>query len=175
MVDRRVFESIKVVDSSPTLVRETVQSLRGRLANLELDHRRGSALQLADRRWMFVLEAEANRKWNRIGKEPVTVGVVANNVEGIDAPFVQWVLVAVPGARGSIQLELRDSEMVLLGKGTATLRGDDLEFQMPITRPGANAKGIMSGVLTSDGQIRVKESRLPKPLKKREPKLVSED
>ena len=175
MVDRKVFESIKVVDSSPSLIRDTVKSLRGSLANLDLDSRRGTALQLADRRWMFVLGAEANRKWNRMGKEPVTLGVVANNVEGIDAPFVQWVLVAVPGARGSIQLELRDSEMVLLGKGSASLRGDELEFSMPIMRPGVDAQGIMSGTLTADGQLKVKESRLPKPLKKREPKLVAED
>jgi hypothetical protein len=175
MADRETFESIKVQEVFPRDFRETVAALQRKHVDLSLDPERGCSMVMNDRRWTFILTSNAASQWERLGKIPMTLGALANHHTGLDEPFVQWLLVAVPGKRGSVLLEMRDSEWQLLWTGTATMRGDELEFSMPITRERVNAKGIMAGTIDARGRITLKESRLPRPIAKREPKFVAED
>jgi hypothetical protein len=175
MADREIFESIKVLEAEPRDFRETVAALRGKHLDLSLDPERGCSMVLGDRRWTFILTSNAASQWERLGKIPMTLGALANHHTGLDEPFVQWLLVAVPGKRRDILLEMRDSDWQLLWTGAATLRGDELEFSMPITRAYVDAKGIMAGSINANGRITVKESRLPRPITRREPTFVVED
>jgi hypothetical protein len=84
-------------------------------------------------------------------------------------------LVATFDKGGKIKLQMIDASGQVLWTGTGKFnRSKELEFEMPITRPNSEHVGVMAGRLTQKGELTFTESRLPRPIKKNAPKLVSE-
>jgi len=164
------FEILKTAKPRSGQFRKTVRNMRGVPAGLELDPARAEALTIGPRLWTFIMTKEASARWDALGSEPVTLGVLA---PGLDRPFVERVLVALPDKDKTVRLEMHDSDGRLLWTGSGRVNKGELEFSMPITRPRVKAKGMMAGRLTSKGKLTLSDSRLPKPARKRRPKLES--
>lgn len=166
------FEVLKTKKAAAGQLRKTVRRLRGVPDDLKLDPARGQALGIGPRHWTFIMTKEAASGWQRLGVDPLTLGVLAS---GLDRPYLQRVLVALPDKGKSLILEMRASNGRLLWTGSGRLKEGELEFSMPITRQGVKAKGMMSGRLSAKGRLTLTDSRLPKPARKRKPTFDSED
>lgn len=169
------FEIIKTKRSTPSELRRVVESLRRVPRELELDPARGTMMELGKRQWAFVMTKQAVENWDQLGKKPIPLAVLAHQFETAEDAEVQRVLVALPGTRGKIKLEMRDNMGQVLWTGTAEVKQGELEFSMPITRPRVSAKGLMAGRINSRGELTLSDARLPKPTRKKEPQFVSED
>jgi hypothetical protein len=166
------FEVLKTTKASASQLRKTVRNLRGVPDELKLDAARAQALVIGPRLWTFVMTKEAVTGWQKLGTEKLTLGVIAS---GLDRPYLQRVLVALPATANTVKLEMHDRDGRLLWTGSGQIKGEELEFSMPITRPGVRAKGMMAGSLTADGRLTLHDSRLPKPARKRKPTFESKD
>jgi hypothetical protein len=166
------FEVLKTTKASTSQLRKTVRNLRDVPNELKLDPSRAQALVIGPRLWTFIMTKEAATGWQKLGKEKLTIGVIAS---GLDRPYLQRLLVALPGKGNTIKLEMHDRNGRLLWTGKGEIKGGELEFSMPITRPGVSAKGMMAGTLTAGGQLTLRDSRLPKPVRSRKPTFESED
>jgi hypothetical protein len=169
------FETIKTIETPRDQLRRVVAGAQALPKGLELDAEAGTMLESSGRRWAFVLTRQATKGWNRLGKEPVPLAVLVYDFSGLDRPFVQRVLVALPGDRDELRLEMRDDEWRVLWTGTGTLDGDELVFSMPITRPRVDAKGMMAGRIDAKGRLTLTEARLPKPSKPQTPTFDAEE
>ena len=166
------FEALKTMKAGSGQLRKTVRNLRGLPADLKLDPSRAQALVIGPHLWTFIMTREAAANWEKLGTEPMTLGVIAS---GLDRPYLQRMLIALPAGDNKVKLEMHDRDGVLLWTGSGVLEGDELDFSMPITRPGVKAKGMMAGRISSKGQMTLRDSRLPRPARKRNPTLESED
>jgi hypothetical protein len=166
------FEVLKTTKASSAQLRKTVRNLRGVPADLKLDPARAQALVIGPRLWTFIMTKEAATGWQKLGKEKLTLGVIAS---GLDRPYLQRVLVALPSTGATIKLEMHDRDGRLLWTGSGQIKEGEFEFSMPITRPGVRAKGMMAGILTAEGRLTLHDSRLPKPARKHRPTFESKD
>lgn len=171
----RQFESLTTKKTTPRELQALLRNVRVDAPGLELAPGRGQLLELGRRQWAFVLTADAVARWDRLGAERVTVGVLAQRFAAAEAARVERVLVALPAARGKVRLEMNDAEGRLLWTGTGTMVRGDLQFSMQITRPGTALKGAMAGRIKRNGQMVLTQSRLPRPIGKKAPTLESED
>lgn len=163
------FEIPKARRATSKELGKTVRDLQGLGGELELDPTRGHVVEVEKRSWTFVMTKQAVAKWDRLGKEEFVVGVLAYHHSGLEAPYVQRELVAMPGPGTSVVLEMRDADDLPLWRGKGRVEAGALEFSMPITRPGATAKGVMAGRLAANGRLTLADSRLPKPSGKKRP------
>jgi hypothetical protein len=157
------FETLKTVKTDPAEVKRIVAALGGSGRVPALDPEKGQAFEIGSRRWTFVLTEEASGGWDRIGREPVVVGVLAHQFPALDEPHAQRVLVALPGKGGAVTLEMRDAEGAVLWTGKGTITKGQLEFSMPISRPGVRARGTVAGRISGDGAITLAKGQLPRP------------
>lgn len=171
----RQFESLTTKKTTPRNLRALLRNVRVDAPDVELVSSRGQLLELGERQWAFVLTADAVERWDRLGTEPVTVGVLAQRFAAAEAARVERVLVALPAARGKVRLEMNDAEGRLLWTGTGAIVRGELQFSMAITRPGTALKGTMAGRIKRSGQMVLTQSRLPRPVGKKAPKFESED
>jgi hypothetical protein len=167
------FEKLKTTRTDPAQLKRASAALEASRLAPPLDAARGQSFVVEDRRWDFVMSREAAQGWGRLGKEPVVLGVLAHQFGALDQPEARRVLVALP-ARGGVRLEMRSTDGLLLWEGKGTLSGETLEFSMPISRPSARAKGMVSGRMGRDGRITLTEGRLPTP-RGQAPKLESRE
>ena len=170
------FEIPKARRATRKELRDVARNLEGVRKELELDPTRGHVVEVESRRWTFVMTKDAVAKWASLGEEEIVIGVLAYHQSGLDAPYVQRELFALPGRGQNINLEMRDPDGYPLWKGRGQLKGGELHFSMPITRPGTTSKGVMAGRLNADGRMTLlKSSKLPKPTGKKKPALEAEN
>jgi hypothetical protein len=169
------FERLTTKKTTPRELQAVLRDVRLPAARVELASSRGQLLELGRREWAFVLTREAVDGWDRLGSEPVTVAVLAQRYAASESARVERVLVALPAGRGKLRMEMNDAEGRLLWTGAGSLVRNELQFSMAITRPGTALKGIMAGRIRRNGQLVITQSRLPKPVGKKAPKLESED
>ena len=171
----RRFEALRTTRTSSAEIRRAVRDAQAIPPNLQLDPTRGQVLAVGERRWTFVLTKGAAAQWNALGREPLTLGALIYQQPVLDAPYVQRLLMALPGRRGSIKLEMRDSSGRLLWTGSGTIRRGILRFSMPIRRLGATARGLVAGGLDRRGHLILTRGILPKPGRRKTPMFLSAD
>jgi hypothetical protein len=169
------FENLEVKKATTEELGKIVKNLRGVPEGLTIDPAFATALQSGERQWTFFLTREAIDNWDQLGQMPVKLGILVHQFGATDEPHVQRTLVLFPEDRGKVKLEMRDSVGRILWSGSGQVKGDELEFSMPITRPRVRAKGMMAGRINAKGRLTLSEARLPKPTQKKEPTFVSED
>jgi hypothetical protein len=168
------FEKAVVERASPAEVERVVRRARRVAATPELDVQHSSVVRIGDRQWSFVLTREAVEGWDRLGSKNLTVGVLIYQQPGAAAPFVHRTIVVRPGGRRLIVEVREDGVPRWTGEGFVN-RGGALDFTVPIDRDNAPRPGIMAGQVTRDGELRLTQSRLPRPVASRQPTLISED
>lgn len=174
MSDKR-FETIKSREAAAEHVRKTVANVTGLPQGLELDAAHGSALELGRRRWTFVLTKQAVENWDALGKKRFILAALVFHKEEVDQPYLERMLVALPGERGEAKLEMLDSQWRKLWSGRGKVVAGELRFSMPITRPRTTAKGMMAGRISSKGRLTLTKGKLPKPINKLKPLRKSLD
>jgi len=166
------FDILKTTKAGPRQLRKTVRNMRDVPKELKLDPTHAQALVIGPHLWTFVMTKDASANWHKLGVEKLTLGVIAS---GLDRPYLQRILIALPSKGNKVKLEMQDRDGRVLWIGSGLIKRRVLEFSMPITRPGVKAKGMMSGRLTAKGQLILRDSRLPRPPRKRLPTLESKD
>jgi hypothetical protein len=168
------FERAIAERASPKEVERVVRRTRRLAATPEVDPTRSSTVRIGDRKWVFVLTREAVEGWDRLGSKELTLGVLIYEHTGAAAPFVHRSIVVRPGNRRLV-VEVREYGLPRwIGEGFIN-RAGSLDFNVPIDRDNAPRAGIMAGQVMRDGQLRLTQSRLPRPVDSREPILVAED
>lgn len=169
------FEYLKTTELLPEAIRKTVANLQRLPRGIELAPEYGQGMVVGERRWTFVLTREAAEHWEELGFRPLTLAVLAYYLPESERYYAQRILVALPGEKGEVQLEMHDNSGGVLWTGTGAMKDGELYFSMPITRPGADIKGIVEGRVSPKGGVEFTNTRLPRPLKKQYPDLVAED
>jgi hypothetical protein len=168
------FETAVAERASPNEIRRVVRRARRAATTPSLDVKHASKVRVGDRQWSFVLTQEAVEGWDQLGSKDITVAVLIYEQPGAAAPFVQRELVVRRG-KGRLVVEVREDGLPRwTGEGFVD-RGGSLDFKVPIDRENARRAGIMAGQVTREGELRLTESRLPRPTKSRQPELIAED
>jgi hypothetical protein len=169
------FEKVMTAPTAADHVSKTLARLQELPSGIKLASNAGQSMKSGARSWTFVLTREAEENWDALGKQRMVVAVLVYHLQAKDAPYVERILVAAPGSKGALTLEWFDSNWNLLYKGRGALVDGELDFEMPITRPGVKEKGIMAGRVSRKGRITLRESQLPRPINKRKPKFEATD
>lgn len=173
---KELFESATTAKATATDLRRLTKKLTGVFRDVQLDAKLATSINIGTRQWVFVMSKAAATQWEQLSKTPMVLGVLHYYVPAKEEAPPSRMLVATPGRGGAITLQMIDASGQLLWTGTAKLNAKkDLEFDMPITRPNADAVGVMAGRLTPKGDLTFTKSQLPRPIKKNAPKLVAEE
>jgi hypothetical protein len=168
------FETAIAERARPRSVEKVVRRARGTIPGQELDPERASIVRIGDRQWSFVLTSEAAQEWDKLGSRALVVAVLIYEQSGAAAPFVHREIAIRPGKKNLV-VDVREGGVARwTGEGLVNADGA-LEFKVPIDRDNAPTAGVMAGVVTRDGEVRLTEGRLPKPVNARQPALVAED
>jgi len=168
------FEEAVAERASADQVRKLLRRARRGAATRELDVKRASLVRVGERQWSFVLTREAAEGWDALGSKDLTVGVLIYDQPGAAAPFVHREIAVRRGKRRLVVEVREDGLPRWIGEGSVNREGA-LEFKVPIEREKGQRAGVMAGQVSRDGELRLTESRLPRPIKAREPELLSED
>jgi hypothetical protein len=169
------FERAAVKKLSAAALARVVRAAQGVRSDLRLDAKRGSAVQVGDRRWVFVLTKEAVEAWKVLGSKEMTLGVLIYEHSGAAAPYAHRELLVRPRRGSGMTIEVWEGGRALWSGKASLTRTGQLQFSMPVTRKTSTAKGVMAGRVTSRGKLTLTAARLPRPVRKKTPKLSARD
>lgn len=168
------FETAFAEAPSGGSVEKVLRLARGVGSGPVLDPARASIVRVGERQWSFVLTQEAAQEWDQLGSRKLTIAVLIYEHSGAAAPFVHREIAIRPGKK-KLVVEVREGGVARwTGEGFINREGA-LEFKVAIGRDNAPKSGMMAGQVSRQGELRLTEARLPRPVEARQPQLVAED